>query len=70
MPPRSLAPAAENIGPRERRKRRIVGVAALIVALAVFAFLLYLRAPRVLRLGLFPPLWFAGLGWFQAQACT
>ncbi len=70
MPAGSMAAWVENIGPRERHKRRIVGAVSLVVGLAVFAVLLYLRAPRALRLVLFAPFWFAGLGWFQARACT
>ena len=60
----------ENIGPRERRKRAITGVLALLVGLAAFVSLLAIGAPRVWRLGLFLPFWFGALGWFQAQAHT
>jgi len=61
---------AENIGPRERRKRVMTGVLSLLVGLAAFAALLALGAPRVWRLGLFLPFWFGALGWFQAQGHT
>jgi hypothetical protein len=61
---------AENIGPRERRKRAITGVLGLLVGLGAFVSLLALGAPRVWRLGLLLPFWFGALGWFQAQSHT
>jgi len=75
---------AENIGPRERRKRAISGVLGLFVGLAAFVALLTwlaarmdpachgecLGALRVWRLGLFLPFWFGALGWFQAESHT
>jgi hypothetical protein len=61
---------AENIGPNGRRQRVIMAAIALLVGLAGFAFLRTLGAPRVSRLCLFLPFWFAGLGWFQAQGRT
>ena len=61
---------AENIGPRERRKRAMTGVLGLFVGLAAFVALLVLGVPRVWRLGLFLPFWFGALGWFQAQGRT
>jgi len=61
---------AENIGPRERRKRGMTGGLGLLVGLAAFAALLALGASRIWRLGLFLPFWFGALGWFQAQSHT
>ncbi len=60
----------ENIGPRERRKRRLTAAVALVVALAALAGLVAAEVPRAWRLALFLPFWFAALGWFQAQAGT
>lgn len=63
-----MAPAAINLGPRERMKRRMMGKVALAcaVALAVAAFAI--EAPRLWRAIVFLPLWMAGLGLLQARA--
>jgi hypothetical protein len=59
-----------NIGPKEIRKRRILGFAALSAG-ALLAFALFaLNAPRPLRLFVFFPIWLAGLGLFQAREKT
>ena len=57
-----------NIGPRERRRRRIGGVAALVLA-GLLAVPLA-GAPLPLRALLFLPLLMAALGWFQAREKT
>lgn len=57
-----------NIGPAERRKRLVVGVAALIVCVGAALLLSLDGAPRYWRLLLFLPLWTAALGIFQARA--
>lgn len=57
-----------NIGPAERRKRLIVGVAALVVCVGAALLLSLDGAPRYWRLLLFLPLWTAALGIFQARA--
>ncbi len=63
---RSLA----NIGDRERRKRRIMGLVALASGVALaFVFVVY-DAPRALRLVVFVPFWFAGLGLLQSREKT
>jgi hypothetical protein len=60
----------ENIGPREARKRlRLAGV-LMLVAVAGSVALVMLQAPRVLRVLLFPPIWGAALGYFQARERT
>ena len=62
--------ATINIGPRERRKRRVMGIVALVAgALLAFA-LVALQAPRPLRLLVFFPIWIAALGLFQARERT
>ncbi len=59
-----------NIGPRERRKRRLLGIVSLTVAVAVAFVLVAFGAPRWSRLVVFFPLWMAGLGLLQARAKT
>lgn len=59
-----------NIGPRERRKRRLLGIVSLTVAVAVAFLLVSFGAPRWSRLVVFFPLWMAGLGLLQAREKT
>ena len=56
-----------NIGPRERRKRRLLGIVSLTVAVGVAFVLVAFGAPRWSRLVVFFPLWMAGLGLLQAR---
>jgi hydrogenase-4 membrane subunit HyfE len=56
-----------NIGPRETRKRRIVGWVALACGVAAAAVLLAAGAPRWARLGVALPFWAAALGLLQAR---
>ena len=58
---------ASNIGPRERRKRRVLGIVSLTVAVGVAFLLVAFDAPRWSRVVVFFPLWLAGLGLFQAR---
>jgi hypothetical protein len=57
-----------NIGPRERRKRRVLGIVSLTIAVAVAFVLVVYDAPRWWRLVVFFPVWLAGLGLLQARA--
>lgn len=66
----SAAASIANIGPRERRKRLRFGVVAFGVSVAIGALLVATDVPRVWRLALFPPLFVAGLGYFQARDKT
>jgi hypothetical protein len=59
-----------NIGPRERRKRRLLGIVSLTVAVGVAFVLVAFGAPRWSRLVVFFPLWMAGLGLLQAREKT
>ena len=59
-----------NIGPRERRKRRVLGIVSLTVAVGVAFVLVTFDAPRWSRLVVFFPLWLAGLGLLQAREQT
>ena len=55
-----------NIGPREQRKRLIMGVATLAVSAGIAIGLIYAGVDRWWRLGLFFPFWMGALGLFQA----
>lgn len=66
----ATAREAANIGPRERRKRRLLGIVSLTVAVGVAFVLLAFGAPRWARLVVFFPLWLAGLGLLQARDKT
>ncbi|MEO6878260.1 MAG: hypothetical protein ABI205_07255 [Gemmatimonadaceae bacterium] len=59
-----------NITERGVRRRRVVGVIALVIALALLAALLVLGAPRLARLVLVVPFGIAALGFFQAREKT
>jgi hypothetical protein len=61
---------AINIGERERRKRRVMGMVALVVGVAVAFVLVATSAPRLLRLVVFFPIWIAGLGLLQSREKT
>lgn len=61
---------AINLGPREQRKRRLMGIVALTVAVGVAFLLIVYGAPRLMRLVIFPPVWIAGLGLLQAREKT
>ena len=54
-----------NIGPGERRKRRMFGFIGLAFSLAVGAALIWGHVAPVWRLLLFVPLFAAALGFFQ-----
>jgi len=61
---------AINIGPREQRKRRLMGIIALTIGVGAAFLLVVYGAPRLLRLVVFPPIWIAGLGLMQAREKT
>jgi hypothetical protein len=61
---------AINIGPREQRKRRLMGVVALSVGVGLAFVLVVYGAPRAFRLIIFFPIWLAGLGLLQAREKT
>ncbi|HVF50954.1 MAG TPA: hypothetical protein VNA19_12750 [Pyrinomonadaceae bacterium] len=61
---------AFNIGPREQRKRRLLGIVALTVGVAAAFVLVIYQAPRWSRLVIFFPVWLAGLGLLQARERT
>lgn len=62
--------SVSNIGPREQRKRRLLGIVALTVGVATAFVLVIMDAPRPLRAVVFFPVWLAGLGLLQAREQT
>lgn len=62
--------SATNIGPREIRKRRLMGIVALTIGAGLAFVLVIFEAPRLSRLVVFFPIWMAGLGLFQAREKT
>ena len=61
---------AVNIGPRERRKRRLMAVVGVTVGVSVAFVLMLTGAPRLLRLVVFLPIWVGSLGLLQAREKT
>lgn len=61
---------ASNIGPREQRKRRLMGIVALTIGVALAFVLVTTDAPRASRAIVFFPIWIAGLGLLQAREKT
>jgi hypothetical protein len=59
-----------NIGPRERRKRLVFGIAALAVSIVISFLFVFTGVRPVLRLPLFIPLFVGALGFFQARDRT
>ena len=59
-----------NIGSREQRKRRLMGIVALTVGVATAFVLVIFEAPRLSRAVVFFPVWLAGLGLLQARERT
>jgi len=59
-----------NIGPKEVRKRRLIGIVALTVGVGLAFVLVVFEAPRLLRVLVIFPIWMAGLGLFQAREKT
>ena len=65
-----MAPRIANIGPRGRRRRALLGVAALAAGVAILALLLMLGVDRGWRALLVVPFWAGALGILQARAHT
>ena len=62
--------SAANIGPREARKRRLMGIVALGAGVGLAFIAVVLGTPRWARVIVFFPVWIAGLGLFQAREKT
>jgi hypothetical protein len=65
-----MSTEAINIGPLERRKRRLMGVVALTVGVGLAFVLVIMQAPRLSRAIIFFPVWIAGLGLIQSREKT
>lgn len=59
-----------NIGPKEARKRQVMGVAMLSVGIVAAFVLIRGDLSRWWRIALFLPFWMATLGYFQAKEKT
>ncbi|HEX8706693.1 MAG TPA: hypothetical protein VF723_00405 [Pyrinomonadaceae bacterium] len=68
--PQQMSSVAINIGPREQRKRRLLGIVALTVGVGLAFLLVVMQAPRWSRAIVFFPIWMAGLGLLQAREKT
>jgi len=66
----SAAGRVANIGPRGRRRRVLLGAAALGAGVAILALLLMLGVDRGWRALLVVPFWAGALGILQARAHT
>lgn len=62
--------AVFNLGSREVRKRRLMGIISLIAGVGLAFLSVVMGAPRWSRLIIFFPIWMAGLGLFQAREKT
>ena len=61
---------AVNIGPKERAKRRIVGIAGIVAAIGLGYWMVQADLPRIARLAVMIPLGIGILGFLQAAAGT
>ena len=59
-----------NIGPRERHRRLIVGIAMFAIAALVGTMLVVFGAPRAWRLFILFPAWVGAIGVFQVKEKT
>jgi hypothetical protein len=67
---RTAESIASNLGPREQRKRRVLGTVALVAGAGLAFALVAMEAPRALRLFVFFPIWIAAYGLIQAREKT
>ena len=59
-----------NLGPKETRRRLVMGVVMLAAGIGIAVVLILTGSPRWWRLVLFFPFWMAALGFFQAKEKT
>lgn len=59
-----------NLGPKETRKRLLMGIVMLGAGVGIAAALILAGSPRWWRIVLFFPFWMAALGVFQAKEKT
>lgn len=69
---RSMVAAActPNIGPRQRRRRLIVGIGAIVASVVTLAALLATDTPRAARFLAALPFWAGALGFLQFRERT
>jgi hypothetical protein len=63
-------PSVPNIGPRGIRRRRTLGITALLAGLVLLVILRVLGAGLAWTLLTFPLFWTAGIGFLQAREKT
>jgi len=59
-----------NLGPKEIRKRLMMGTVAFVLGIGVFVALVLAGVNSWWRIGLLLPFWMATLGFFQAKEKT
>jgi len=59
-----------NIGPRERRRRLMVGITMFAIVVLIVVGLALADAPRAWRLFVLFPAWVGSIGVFQAKEKT
>lgn len=64
------AACVPNIGPRQRRRRLVVGVGAVVASVVVLTALLATDTPRAARLLAALPFWAGALGFLQYRERT
>lgn len=68
--PMAAAACTPNIGPRQRRRRLIVGIGAIAASVVTLAALLATDTPRAARLLAALPFWAGALGFLQFRERT
>ncbi len=66
----AAAQVCANIGPRERRKRNLVGVAGALITVLTVGALVETHASVLMRLVVIAPAFLAAMGFLQARAHT
>lgn len=64
------ATCVANIGPLQRRRRLVIGVAGVVLSTVLSVVLVSPEFPRAARISLFIPWFVSALGLFQAKAQT
>jgi hypothetical protein len=59
-----------NIGPKEQRKRLVMGITAVVFGIGIAAVLISSGIDQWWRLALFIPFWMGALSIFQAREKT
>ena len=59
-----------NLGPKETRKRLVMGILMLGAGVGIAIALIFAGTPRWWRFVVFFPFWMAGLGLYQAKEKT